>query len=366
VTDQWQKVLSEFNGRWDMCFGCGQKNPIGLKLNFHWNGREAVAEFTPRDEFQGWPGILHGGIIANILDEAASWAFNFNGIHVITAKMEISFRHPAKIGELLIITSTIKSRNGKRGQAISQIVNREGILIAECESIHVSIKDLGNLPPGAEFGVIWDMDGVIVDTAQQHFESWQKAFQTVGIELSEEEFKRKFGQRNDAIIRSMFNRPLTDEEIDRIASYKEEYFRQIVRNGIKPIKGSAELIKSLAQKGTRMAVASSAPPENISLILEMLDIKHCFNAIVSGGEVQESKPSPQIFLKAAEKIGIEPTRCIVIEDAVTGVTAAKRAGMRCIAISSTNPGEKLREADKVVDSLTELTVSSLEQMMNKN
>ncbi|MCX7766822.1 MAG: beta-phosphoglucomutase family hydrolase [Candidatus Sumerlaeia bacterium] len=363
MKDEWQKTMSEFNGRWDKCFGCGQQNPIGLKLKFNWNGKEAVAEFTPRDEFQGWPGILHGGIIANIVDEAASWAFNYHGMFVITAKLEVTFRHPARIGEPLLITSTIKSNNGKRGQAYTRIVNKDGVLIAEGESLHVNIKNGNRLPENVIFGAIWDMDGVIVDSAEQHFESWREAFKKAGVEFSYEEFKQRFGQRNDAIIRAILKREVTASEIARIATDKEVYFRQSASNGIKAMPGAVELIKALKESGVKMAIASSAPPENISLILNKLGITNCFDAIVSGGEVSESKPSPQIFLKAAEKLGLEPSRCIVFEDAVAGVTAAKRAGMRCVALTSTNSRDALSGADQIVDSLAELSVSSLKQIL---
>ena len=103
-----------------------------------------------------------------------------------------------------------------------------------------------------------------------------------------------------------------------------------------------------------MAIASSAPMENIQLILRGLGIESYFQAIVWGREVTEGKPSPQAFLLAAEKLGVKPEDCLVIEDAVAGVSAAKRAGMKCIAVTTTNPREKLHEADLVVDSLAEV------------
>ncbi len=113
-----------------------------------------------------------------------------------------------------------------------------------------------------------------------------------------------------------------------------------------------------------MAIASSAPVENIRLLLGTLGIIDCFQQFVSGREVTESKPSPQIYLMAAQKLSMAPEKCIVIEDAVAGVAGAKRAGMLCVAVTTTNSRELLREADLVVDSLAELTVSSLENLVS--
>ena len=114
-----------------------------------------------------------------------------------------------------------------------------------------------------------------------------------------------------------------------------------------------------------MAIASSAPMENIQLLLGSLGIIDYFQQFVSGKEVTESKPSPQIYLMAAQKLRTDPRNCIVLEDAITGVAGAKLAGMLCIAVTTTNPRERLREADLVVDSLAELTINSLENLVTR-
>ncbi len=212
------------------------------------------------------------------------------------------------------------------------------------------------------FAVIWDMDGVIVDTAHDHYESWRQAFEKRGIKLTEADFQTKFGQRNDRIIRTTMNREVSNEEIEEIARDKEEYFRAHVRAHIKPFPGAVELIQSLCNVTVKMSIASSAPVENIRLLLGSLGILECFQQFVSGREVTESKPSPQIYLLAARKLNMPPEKCIVIEDAVTGVRGAKSAGMYCVAVTNTNSRELLREADMVVDNLTELTISSLENL----
>ena len=113
-----------------------------------------------------------------------------------------------------------------------------------------------------------------------------------------------------------------------------------------------------------MALASSAPVENIQLVVPGVGIECYFQAIVSGREVAEGKPSPQVFLLAAQKLGIEPENCIVIEDSVAGITAAKRAGMRCLAVTNTHPRVALTEADLIVDNLETVKVNDLEALLN--
>jgi len=212
--------------------------------------------------------------------------------------------------------------------------------------------------------VIWDMDGVIADTAPYHFKAWQHIFQTKGVDFTEHDFRRKFGQRNDTIIRDTLGKDISQSEIDVTASEKEENYRQRVRQNIKPLPGAIELIKSLRENGFAVALASSAPIENIRLVMRGLGIEDSFQAIVSGREVKEGKPSPQGFLLAAEKLGVEPKDCIVVEDAVAGVTAAKRAGMHCIAVTNTHPRESLTEADLVVGTLEAVSMSDLERLLS--
>jgi len=212
--------------------------------------------------------------------------------------------------------------------------------------------------------VIWDMDGVIADTGPYHFSAWQEVFQKRGVDFTEDDFRRKFGQRNDTIIRNTLGEGISQSEIDAIASDKERNFRQRVRHNIKSLPGAIKLITSLKEHGFSMALASSAPMENIQLVTRGLDIESLFQAIVSGREVNEGKPSPQGFLLAAQKLGVEPKNCIVIEDAIAGVTAAKRAGMRCLAVANTHPRKNLTEADLIVDTLKAVSISDLEGLLH--
>ena len=212
--------------------------------------------------------------------------------------------------------------------------------------------------------IIWDMDGVIADTALYHQKAWQGVFQKRGVNFTKEDFRRNFGQRNDAIIRNILGDGISRSELDTISEEKERDFRKKVRQNIKPLPGAIELMKLLIEHGFKMALASSAPTENIKIQTEGLGISNWFQSIISGGDVTEGKPSPQSFLLAAQRLGVEPKNCVVIEDAVAGVTAAKRAGMRCLAVTNTHPKRSLMEADLVVDTLEAVAVSDLEKLLS--
>lgn len=212
--------------------------------------------------------------------------------------------------------------------------------------------------------VIWDMDGIIVDTASYHFKAWHEAFQKRGVNFTEADFKRNFGQRNDTIIQNTLGRSMSPDEIDAIADEKEDDFRRRMGQDIKPLPGTIELISSLKEHGIKMAIASSAPVESIQLVTQGLNIDDCFQAIVWGWEVTEGKPSPQGFLLAARRLEVEPGNCVVIEDAIAGVTAAKRAGMKCLAVTNTHPKKSLMEADLVVDTLEVIGVDDLAGFFN--
>ncbi len=207
------------------------------------------------------------------------------------------------------------------------------------------------------------MDGVIADTAPYHLKAWQEVLQKRGTNFTEEDFRHNFGCRNDTIIRNVLGKAVSQDEIDTIGKEKEESFRRRIRQNLKPLPGAIKLIKSLTERGFKLALASSAPIENIQLLITGLGINDYFQTIISGMDVTKGKPSPQVFLLAAQRLGIEPKNCLVIEDAVAGVSAAKKAGMRCLAITNTRPRISLTEADLIIDTLEEVSVSDLEQLL---
>jgi beta-phosphoglucomutase family hydrolase len=213
--------------------------------------------------------------------------------------------------------------------------------------------------------VIWDMDGVIADTAPFHFKAWHSVFIKRGLNFTEDDFRRNFGQRNDTITRIVLGMDVSSTEIEIIANEKEENFRKMAKGKLKPLPGAVELIKALKDCGFLQALGSSAPPENVELITSELNIKTFFQAMVSGREVTEGKPSPLGFLLAAEKLKVAPAYCLVIEDAIAGVAAARRAGMHCLAVTNTNAASSLQGADLIVESLTEITPRGVEQLIDQ-
>jgi len=213
--------------------------------------------------------------------------------------------------------------------------------------------------------VIWDMDGVIVDTAPYHGEAWRETFQKRGVEFSDDDFRRSFGRRNDTIIIGVMGKALSQKAIDAIADEKETSFRRKIRQHIEPLPGVMGLFKVLATAGFRQALASSAPLQNVRQIMKDLDIEGYFEGIVTEKDVTEGKPNPQGFLLAARILEVEPEDCTVIEDSVAGITAARRAGMVCVAVTNTHPRSRLKEASLIVDSLEEVTVAGLEGLLGR-
>jgi beta-phosphoglucomutase len=206
--------------------------------------------------------------------------------------------------------------------------------------------------------VVWDLDGVIADTAAYHYLAWRDVFKERGVVYTKEKFMPYFGRRHDTIIKSVLG-DVPPEELDAITEEKQRNYRRRVADNIRAMPGVVTLMKSLYEYGIKSAIASSAVPENIEIILQGLGIADCFQAIVHGMEVKEGKPSPQIFLLAAKKLKVPPGNCVVIEDAIAGVAAARRAGMKCIAVTNSHTKEALKEADLIVDSLGEIGVSDL-------
>jgi beta-phosphoglucomutase family hydrolase len=214
--------------------------------------------------------------------------------------------------------------------------------------------------------VIWDMDGVIADTIEYHFQAWKEEFAKKGVDYTEEHFLRFFGQRNDTIIRDALGDDISPEEMATINIAKQANFRRRVIGHIRPLPGAVELIKAIYTRDIKQAIASSAPAENIEVITRSLGIKTCFQAVAYGTEVPEGKPSPQIYLLAAKKLGIIPANCVVFEDAIAGVEGARRGGMKCVAVTNSHPMEKLKQADRVVKTLEGISIDDLTVLFQKS
>ncbi len=203
-----------------------------------------------------------------------------------------------------------------------------------------------------ERAVIFDLDGVLVDSSEFHRESWRVVGRERGFDMTDELFWRTFGMPNRQILPMLLHRELADDEIAELSERKEEVYRDLAAGRIRALPGATELVAAVADAGFRVALGSSTPMSNIRVVLDALCIREFFEAIVCSDDVTHGKPHPEVFLKAAGKLGVDARRCAVIEDAVVGVQAAKAAGMKCLAVTTTHPADKLKAADLVVPDLT--------------
>ena len=211
-------------------------------------------------------------------------------------------------------------------------------------------------------GAIFDWDGVIINSAEHHERSWERLSAETGRPLFEGHFKAGFGMKNEVIIPDLLKWTVDVEEIHRLSLRKEAIYREVVvERGIVALPGVENWLKTLRAAGIACVIASSTHRENILATLGVLGLEAYFDSIVSAEDVKRGKPDPEVFLTAARKIGVEPAGGVVFEDAFVGVTAAHAAGMRVVAVTTTNPRAELvgAKADWVVDRLDELTVTDL-------
>lgn len=212
--------------------------------------------------------------------------------------------------------------------------------------------------------VIWDMDGIIIDSAPYHLKAWQEVFSKRGLNFTGDDFRSSFGMRNDTIIGGFLGEGASDEEIAAIGREKEASFRLKIRQNPRPLPGVVALMATLAERDLKMAIASSAPRENIELVIDTLGIARHFLVIISEKDVTRGKPEPDGYLLAAKRLGVKPENCLVIEDAIVGVTAARRAGMHCLAVTNSHPRDSLSDADLVVDSLEEISAGDIAKLLD--
>ena len=212
-------------------------------------------------------------------------------------------------------------------------------------------------------GVLWDMDGVLVDTGEYHFQSWLAVLPDYGIPYDREAFERTFGMNNPGTLRALTGRDLPPEVVEEIARRKEETYRAALRGQATALPGAQAWLARLKERGYRQGIASSTPQANIDVVVSELDIARYLDVIVSGAEMAP-KPDPAVFLTVAEQLGVPPERCVVVEDSRAGVEAARRGGMRCIAVTTTNPPEALQTADVIVDRLDQLPDDVFERLLD--
>lgn len=203
---------------------------------------------------------------------------------------------------------------------------------------------------------LFDLDGVVVDSNALHIASWQAVARRHGFACPDPEHIGKCGLRTQAVIRNLLHWPVPAEEAERIGNEKESLYREWIRkDGIAPVAGVLNFLTETRRLGLPCALGSSAPRENVDLCLQALKLEDCFAATVSGADVTRGKPAPDIFQKAAERIGVPPVHCLVFEDSPAGVTAAHAAGMPVVGLLTSHTRAELAGADLLANDFSELS-----------
>ncbi len=211
-------------------------------------------------------------------------------------------------------------------------------------------------------GVLWDLDGTLIDSAAHHWVAWRDTLAAEGRPVQPGDFADTFGKRNDEILHQLFGQELDAGWIERVSDTKERAYRLLLREqGLDAAPGAFEWLARLHEAGWRQALASSAPRPNIDAVFEALALGRLLDAVVSADEVGRGKPDPAIFLEAARRLELPPARCVVVEDAPAGLEAARRAGMASIGILSTH--HPTLQADVVVASLERLPPDAFSDLL---
>lgn len=216
-------------------------------------------------------------------------------------------------------------------------------------------------------GVIFDMDGVLVDSYDAHWQSWHVMADEIGKGLTEEQFVRTFGRTSREIIAEHWGAgSLTDNEIAAFDQRKEALYREIVAHDFPAMDGARELLVELHAAGFGLAIGSSGPPENVALAVEKLGAETLFSVLITGRDVKRGKPDPEVFLTAAQRLGVAPDCCAVVEDAPVGIAAANAAEMTSIALLSTgHTAESVAAARLTVRSLRELSPDRIGRLIDE-
>jgi HAD superfamily hydrolase (TIGR01509 family) len=210
------------------------------------------------------------------------------------------------------------------------------------------------------FAALFDWDGVVLDSSTQHERSWELLAAESALTLPEGHFKRSFGMKNEAIIPEILGWTRDAAEINRLSLRKEELYREIIKaEGIDPLPGVRTWLERLQASGIPCVIGSSTHRVNIDTCLSLFGFEGFFSGIVTAEDVKRGKPEPDVFLKAAEKSGVEPGLCVVFEDAPVGIQAGLAGGMKVVGVAGTHPEATLKGAHRIVRRLDELTVESV-------
>jgi beta-phosphoglucomutase family hydrolase len=213
---------------------------------------------------------------------------------------------------------------------------------------------------------IFDLNGTIIDDGPYHDKAWRAYAKKLGFDVSPEEFKQNmWGKNNEAILTYLYKKPLDKTFIEKHAEDKEALYREIYKPFLKEIPGLTKLLNELKKKGIKLAVATSAPINNLNFALDGLKIRGFFDVIVDDSQISHSKPHPEVFLKAAEQMKVKPENCIVFEDSLFGFQSAKAAGIRIVGITTAFSKEELKRfgITFTISNFTEVSYKDLKLLM---
>jgi len=188
---------------------------------------------------------------------------------------------------------------------------------------------------------IFDMDGVVVDNAVWHLEAFAEFGKRHGLVQTKEEYTKYFGNTNQTIMNSLFNTQLSSDKLVALAKEKETIYRELYRPFIKPVDGLPVFLEYASNHAIPIALATSAPHENVDFTLDSTGLKKYFSIISDASMVKHGKPDPEIYLLTAAKLGVQPSDCIVFEDSIAGIQSGLSAGMRVIGVATTHKHEEL-------------------------
>ena len=220
----------------------------------------------------------------------------------------------------------------------------------------------------APFAAIFDMDGTLIDNTPYHFKSWQALFKKYGKgDLTKQTYYTEIsGVPVMETVRRIFGGDHDEEGLKALLDEKEEFYRQAYAPFVTPVNGLENFLTELKDAGVNMAMATSATIQDIDFILDRIPIRDDFDAIINSTMVSKPKPNPQIFLKAAEKLGRNPADCVVFEDSLAGIKAANDAGMKVVGITTGHTADELHPVDLVITDYTDLTVQKLAALFKEH
>lgn len=216
----------------------------------------------------------------------------------------------------------------------------------------------------APFAVIFDMDGVIVDNMPYHKKAWAEFFAKYDPPMILEDFIQHMGKSNEDLMTLLFGAKLTWEQIRSLGEEKEALYREIYAPYVVPLPGFIDFLKELKKNHVKTAVATAAPKVNLDFLLTHIAVRNEFDVLIDDSEVKKGKPNPEIYLKAAVKLDYRAEHCLVFEDSLAGIQAAKNAGMKVIGVATTNLPERMQNTDLVIRDFTEISMDKIAELLD--